>query len=95
VAGLKHIPNWRATINALEGKAAEFNHMLLPLDEIGQADPQTVGVTAYMLGNEQGKGRMDKKLNNVKPKTWLLLFLSTGEVAMIRPLAKVSSDRLL
>lgn len=83
VAGLKNIPNWRATINALEGKAAEFNHLLLPLDEIGQADPQTVGATAYMLGNEQGKGRMDKTLRNVKPKTWLLLFLSTGEVAMV------------
>ena len=83
VAGLKNIPNWRSTANALEGKAAEFNHMVLPLDEIGQADPQTVGASAYMLGNGQGKGRMAKTLSNVKPKTWLLLFLSTGEVAMV------------
>jgi uncharacterized protein (DUF927 family) len=83
VAGLKHIPNWRATANALEGKAAESNHMLLPLDEIGQAEPQTVGAAAYMLGNGQGKERMSKILSNVKPKTWLLLFLSTGEVAMV------------
>ena len=28
VAGLKNIPNWRATVNALEGKAVESNHML-------------------------------------------------------------------
>lgn len=80
---MKHIPNWRSTANALEGKAAESNHMLLPLDEIGQAEPQTVGAAAYMLGNEQGKGRMSKTLSNVKPKTWRLLFLSTGEVAMV------------
>ena len=62
VAGLKTIPNWRSTANALEGKASEFNHLLLPLDEIGQADPQTVGASAYMLGNGQGKNRMAKTL---------------------------------
>lgn len=82
VAGLKNIPNWRSTSNALEGKAAEFNHGLLPLDEIGQADAQTVGASAYMLGNGQGKARMTKHLTNTKPKTWELLFLSTGEVSM-------------
>jgi uncharacterized protein (DUF927 family) len=82
VAGLKNIPNWRSTANALEGKASEFNHMLLPLDEIIQADPQTVGASAYMLGNGQGKSRMSKTLNTIKPKTWELLFLSTGEVGM-------------
>jgi putative DNA primase/helicase len=82
VAGLKTIPSWRSTSNALEGKAAEFNHMLLPLDELNQADPQTVGASAYMLGNGQGKNRMSKTLSTVKPKTWELLFLSTGEVSM-------------
>ena len=93
VAGLKTIPNWRSTSNALEGKAAEFNHMLLPLDEIGQADPQTVGASAYMLGNGQGKSRMTKSLANVKPKTWQLMFLSTGEVGMVDYLrqAKISA----
>ena len=82
VAGLKNIPNWRSTANALEGKASEFNHLLLPLDELNQADPQTVGASAYMLGNGQGKNRMSKTLNTIKPKTWELLFLSTGEVGM-------------
>ncbi len=83
VAGLRNIPTWRSTSNALEGKAAEFNHGLLPLDEIIQADPQTVGASAYMLGNGQGKSRMSKNLTTVKPKTWELMFLSTGEVSMI------------
>jgi len=93
VAGLKSIPNWRSTSNALEGKAAEFNHGLLPLDEIGQAEPQTVGASAYMLGNGVGKQRMAKTLITIKPKTWLLLFLSTGEVAMVEYLrqAKISA----
>lgn len=82
VMGLKNVPNWRSTSNALEGKAAEFNHGLLPLDELNQADPQTVGASAYMLGNGQGKARMTKTLTNTKPKTWELLFLSTGEFSM-------------
>jgi hypothetical protein len=82
VAGLKNIPNWRSTANALEGKAAEFNHGLLPLDQIGQADPATIGQAAYMLANAQGKGRRNKHLANIKPKTWNLIFLSTGEVSM-------------
>ncbi len=82
MAGLKNIPNWRSTSNALEGKASEFNHSLLPLDEIIQADPQSVGASAYMLGNGQGKSRMAKTLTTIKPKTWELLFLSTGEVSM-------------
>ena len=71
VAGLKNLPNWRSTSNALEGKAAEFNHGLLPLDELNQADPQTVGASAYMLGNGQGKSRMTKNLTNTKPKSLL------------------------
>ena len=82
VAGVKNLPSWRSTSNALEGKAAEFNHGLLPLDEINQADAQTVGASAYMLGNGQGKSRMAKTLNTIKPKTWQLLFLSSGEVSM-------------
>jgi putative DNA primase/helicase len=83
VSGLRNLPTWRSTSNALEGKAAEFNHALLPLDELKQADPQTVGASAYMLGNGQGKARMSKNLTTGKPKTWELLFLSTGELSMI------------
>ncbi len=83
VSGLKSIPNWLSTANALEGTAAEFNHGLLPLDEIGQAmDAGVLGASAYMLGNGRGKARMTKKLTNSPPKTWQLLFLSTGEFTM-------------
>jgi putative DNA primase/helicase len=82
VSGLKHIPTWRSTANALEGQAVSFNHGLFPLDELGQADPKDVGAAAYMLANGQGKSRMLKSLTTAKPKTWELLFLSSGEFAM-------------
>jgi putative DNA primase/helicase len=82
VVGFKEIPHWRTTTNGLESIACAHNHTLLPLDEIGQADPKDVGAIAYMLANGQGKTRMNKNLTNRKPKTWQLLFLSSGEVGM-------------
>jgi Domain of unknown function (DUF927)/Bifunctional DNA primase/polymerase, N-terminal len=82
VVGIKDIPHWRTTTNGLESIACAHNHMLLPLDEIGQAEPREVGAIAYMLANGQGKTRMTKNLTNRKPKTWQLLFLSSGELGM-------------
>jgi putative DNA primase/helicase len=82
VTGEKHIPHWRTTTNGLEAIATAHNHSLLPLDEIAQADPRQVGEIAYMLANGQGKTRMTKSLTNRKPKTWELLFLSSGELGM-------------
>lgn len=82
VTGIKDIPHWRTTSNGLESIATAFNHLCLPLDEIGQADPKDVGNIAYMLGNGQGKARMTKNLTNRKPKTWKLIFLSSGEVTL-------------
>jgi putative DNA primase/helicase len=76
------IPSWHTTANGLEGIAAEHNHLLLPLDEIGQADPRGVGSCAYLLGNGAGKTRMSKTLVTRKPKTWQLLTLSSGELGL-------------
>jgi putative DNA primase/helicase len=82
VVGIKNLTQWLTTTNGLESIASAHNHMLLPLDEIGQADAKDVGAIAYMLANGQGKTRMTKKLTNQKAKTWQLLFLSSGEEGM-------------
>jgi putative DNA primase/helicase len=82
VTGVKDIPHWRTTTNGLESTATTFNHLCLPLDEIGQADPKDVGNIAYMLANGQGKARMKKDLTNRKGKTWRLMVLSSGEVGL-------------
>jgi putative DNA primase/helicase len=82
VTGVKDIPHWRTTTNGLESTATAFNHLCLPLDEIGQADPKDVGNIAYMLANGQGKTRMKKDLTNRKGKTWRLLVLSSGEESL-------------
>jgi putative DNA primase/helicase len=82
VTGVKDIPHWRTTTNGLESTATAFNHLCLPLDEIGQADPKDVGNIAYMLANGQGKARMKRDLTNRKGKTWRLTIFSSGEVGI-------------
>jgi putative DNA primase/helicase len=88
VTGVKDIPHWRTTTNGLESTATAFNHLCLPLDEIGQADPKDVGNIAYMLANGQGKARMKKDLTNRKPKTWQLMVLSSGEFGIGKYMAQ-------
>jgi putative DNA primase/helicase len=78
----KVIQRWRATANGLEGLAVGHNHLLLELDEIGQADPRDVGHAAYMLANGQGKTRAARNGDRISPKTWNLQFLSTGEMTL-------------
>jgi putative DNA primase/helicase len=70
---------WRSTSNALESTAAAHNHMLLPMDEMGQADPKELGETLYMLANGSGKSRARAGGGNRPSETWLTLVLSSSE----------------
>jgi putative DNA primase/helicase len=90
--GIKKIPSWNSTTNGLESVACAHNNLLLPLDEIGQADPREVGKAAYLLGNGQGKTRMTKALTNRKPKQWQLFTLSSGEVSIVEYLKQGGSQ---
>jgi putative DNA primase/helicase len=74
--------SWRTTDNNAEAMAAGACDTLLTLDEISQAHPRVVGELAYMLGNERGKGRMNRNITARLPQRWRVLFLSTGEVGM-------------
>lgn len=70
---------WRATSNALEQVAAAHNHALLPMDEMGQADPKELGETLYMLANGSGKERARAGGGNRRNTTWTTLVLSSSE----------------
>lgn len=70
---------WRSTANALEGTASAHNHALLPMDEMGQADPRELGETLYMLANGSGKERARAGGGNRRNATWLTLVLSSSE----------------
>lgn len=73
---------WRTTDNALEATSAQHNDCLLILDEIGQAEGRIVGECAYMLANEQEKGRSTRSNLLRRRRTWRLLFLSSGEKSL-------------
>jgi uncharacterized protein (DUF927 family) len=74
--------SWRATDNGLEGIAATYNDVTLPLDELAQIDARKAGEVAYMLANGQGKGRANKNGAARVRKSWRLLFLSSGEISL-------------
>lgn len=78
----KFINQWRTTSNALESVAAEHNHGLLILDELGQVSAKDVSQIFYMLGNERGKQRMYSDTSLRKSKHWKLAILSSGEVGI-------------
>ncbi len=81
------VKSWRATGNALEGVALGHNHCLLALDEIGEADPKSIGQTAYMLSNGSGKARMRPDISQRPVAEWNLLFLSSGEKSLSEAVA--------
>ncbi|NTW85538.1 MAG: DUF927 domain-containing protein [Holophagaceae bacterium] len=81
-SGKGHLKSWRSTSNGLEGTALAHNDTLLLLDEMGEVDAGQAGEIAYMLANGQQKGRA-RPDGSVRPiETWVLFFLSSGEVSL-------------
>ncbi len=80
--------SWRATDNALEAVAAAHCDLLLCLDEMGEAEPEVVARTSYMLANGAGKGRASRDGSARRAAEWRLLFLSTGEVGIAERMAE-------
>ncbi len=79
---------WRATSNGLEGMAALHNDGVLILDEMSQSDPNEVGMSAYMLANDQGKARASQTGAARQPARWRVLFLSAGEESLASLMAR-------
>ncbi len=87
-----YVRQWRATSNATEGIACAHSDTLLPLDEIGQADPRDVGGTSYMLANGTGRARADRNGTLRTPVRFRTLFLSTGEVSLADKIAEAGGS---
>ena len=73
------VRSWRSTANALEATAQAHSGALLPMDELGQADPAEVGPTLYMLANGIGKARARAGGGNRQAVSWVTLLLSSSE----------------
>lgn len=81
-----YIKTWRATGNAQECLAESHNDGLLILDEMGQASGYDIGNTVYMIGNEQGKSRMNADSSFRELKEWKEICLSSGEIKLTEKL---------
>lgn len=66
----------------METIASLNSDSLLILDEISQATEKIIANTVYMLGNGVGKSRATKNIELAKPKTWNILFISSGEESL-------------
>jgi len=83
-----YMQRWRTTSNALEATAVQHCDGLLILDELSQVDGREAGDCAYLLANEQEKGRSTRGLLMRKRRTWRLLFLSSGELSLSQHMAE-------
>lgn len=79
-APMAMIQTWFATKVGLETSAGALNDSCLFLDEIGQADPTTLGDTIYMLANGEGRTRANVDLSQRQRPQWRITFISNGEV---------------
>lgn len=83
-----YVKTWRATANGLEGTAAQSTDTLLLLDELGMADARDVQQVVYGLANGQGKQRASRDGSAREPKSWRLIYLSSGELPVDAKLAE-------
>ena len=75
-----YVRAWRATANGLEGAAAQSTDTFMVLDELGMVDSRDAAQALYGLANGQGKQRATRDGSAREPKSWRVLFLSSGEL---------------
>jgi uncharacterized protein (DUF927 family) len=85
-----YLLNWKSTANSFEEVAQAHNDCLMVIDEIGQAEPKTVGEICYTLANGVGKSR----LGSAK-RSWRVLFLTSGEISLAEQMAKAGEKTMI
>jgi putative DNA primase/helicase len=85
-----YLLTWKSTENAFEEVAQAHNDCLMAIDELGQADPKTVGDVCYTLANGQGKSRMGQT-----KKSWRVLFLTSGEISLSEHMSKAGVNTMV
>ena len=75
-----YVRAWRATANGLEGAAAQSTDTVMVLDELGMVDARDAAQAFYGLANGAGKQRAGRDGSPREPKSWRVLFLSSGEL---------------
>lgn len=74
--------SWRGTDLGFSNAALTRNDNFLVLDEIGEANAQTISKTAYSVINGKSKIQANKDGGNRPQSEWRILLFSTGEYAL-------------
>ena len=74
-----YMKTWHSTGAAIEAIAAQYNDMLLILDELGVCSGEAAASTAYTLSNGQGKNRSTQHGGLQNNHKFRVLLLSSGE----------------
>jgi putative DNA primase/helicase len=85
-----YLLNWKSTANSFEEVAQAHNDAVMVIDELGQADPKTVGDVCYMLANGQGKARMGSA-----KRSWRVLFITSGEISLAEQMSKAGVETMI
>ncbi|MEI8154810.1 MAG: DUF927 domain-containing protein, partial [Hyphomicrobiales bacterium] len=83
-----YVRAWRATANGLEGAAAQSTDTVMVLDELGVVDARDAAQALYGLANGQGKQRAARDGSAREPKSWRVLYISSGELPVDAKLAE-------
>jgi hypothetical protein len=86
----RYIQPWTSTINSLEKRLELASDTLLPIDDLGAADPYPFFSALYRLFNGVGRGRLTSSAQLREQSTWATPVISTGE---IRPQDKLEEIR--
>jgi len=80
--GNRFMRKWAASGSGLEGLSALRNDCLVPLDELGQANPAIVGEVVYAIVDGVGKQRAERTGAARTIRRWLAILLSSGEITL-------------
>ena len=78
------VGRWDITINQVENVAEYHNDVLLTFDELKQVAPEHAAQIVYKLSQDGGKERMEKDSGSQRTREWKVLYLSTGEISLLR-----------
>ncbi len=88
-----YVRAWRATANGLEGAAASATDTALILDELGLVEARDAAAAVYGLSNGAGKARAARDGSLREPKSWRIIFLSSGEIPIATKLGEDKGRR--
>lgn len=84
------------TVNFMWNRAEIYKNIMLPVDEITDADPKALGSNAYVTTGGQQRGRMSggSNVERVRGEPWSLATIMTGNKSVVEAIATTKAAPL-